>query len=246
MKKIFLIALLVAFAGGELSANGPAAKKKKRRGAQTEGVRFGIRGGLNMANMSIKDSDPGPKSLMSFHFGGVVEYMLSENLSFEAGLLYSGKGSKTEFYERVDMMGMYYELSGDVKFAPSYLEIPINAVYKVPVGDNHLLIYGGPYLGFGIGGKSKGDLDINTNIPGFDPATLGIETSYDESIKFGSSEEDDLKGMDFGLNIGAGFEFSGIQVRAQYGLGLANLSTYSEGDIKNKVIGISVAYMFGN
>jgi len=53
--------------------------------------------------------------------------------------------------------------------------------------------------------------------------------------------------LDYGVNFGAGVNISGFLVSAQYGLGLANLSPGSTGDgeIKNTVIGISLAYLFG-
>jgi len=48
-----------------------------------------------------------------------------------------------------------------------------------------------------------------------------------------------------GLNFGAGIEISSFQITAQYGLGLTNLAADSnDGTMKNKVFGISVAYLF--
>ena len=49
------------------------------------------------------------------------------------------------------------------------------------------------------------------------------------------------------MNFGVGVNIKGFLISAQYGLGLANLTTEDTGDteMKNKVIGISVGYLFG-
>jgi hypothetical protein len=53
--------------------------------------------------------------------------------------------------------------------------------------------------------------------------------------------------FDYGLNIGAGFEVNNLQIRVQYSLGLNNLDPDNDSDFdtKNRVIGISLGYMFG-
>jgi long-subunit fatty acid transport protein len=69
-----------------------------------------------------------------------------------------------------------------------------------------------------------------------------------ESLDIGSSDDDDLKALDYGFNIGAGIEINdAITIGLQYGLGLGNLSIDTDNGYKlnNRVIGISVGYMFG-
>jgi hypothetical protein len=111
----------------------------------------------------------------------------------------------------------------------NYLEIPINAIYKIEVGSSKLCINAGPYLGYALSGKTS----------------IGEES---ESLAVGSSDDDDLKALDYGFNIGAGIEINdAITIGLQYGLGLANLFIDSDNGYKlnNRVIGISVGYMFG-
>lgn len=245
MKKSLLVIILLAFVSFQLNAGTVAGKKKRSHKKQTSELRFGPRLGLNLANMAIKESSPAPKSIMGFQIGGMVEYSLNDLFSLEGGLLYSGKGCKMDYDLELSMPGLSYKVTGDLKVKPAYLEIPINAVLKLELGDNKVFFFGGPYFGFGIGGKIKGDYTLETNMPGVTLASLGMENS-NESIKFGSSETDDMKGMDIGLNFGAGFEIMNFQIRAQYGLGLSNLSTIDAGDMKNRVLGISFGYMLGN
>jgi hypothetical protein len=90
-----------------------------------------------------------------------------------------------------------------------------------------VLIFGGPYLAYGIGGKAKFD-------------------GESDDINWGTSEEDDLKPFDLGLNIGAGIEINNLQITAQGGFGLLNLATVTDdgGESKVRAIGISAAYLF--
>jgi hypothetical protein len=108
----------------------------------------------------------------------------------------------------------------DADVSLSCLEIPINVMYKLDLGTVKVFGFAGPYLGYSLSGKSG-----------------------DNDIEFGSGENE-MNAMDFGLNFGAGAEFGQFQASLQYGLGLSNLSNEDSGKAKNKVIGISVAYLF--
>ena len=90
----------------------------------------------------------------------------------------------------------------------------------------------GPYFAYGIGGSYT-----------FKSALSTVE----DGINFGSGTEDDLKPFDIGLNFGGGVELSHFQLAVQYGLGLTNLAPVTDNDAeqKNKVITISLAYLFG-
>lgn len=103
--------------------------------------------------------------------------------------------------------------STDLKLNLNYIEIPINAVYRFNGEDGGFMLHGGPYLGYLMSAKLN-------------------ETSG----------TDGMKKMDFGINVGAGYQLPmGLFVRAQYGLGLASI--YEEGgSVTNRVIGISVGY----
>ena len=188
-------------------------------------VKFGVKAGLNLSNMTQKDDthtySNNYKMKTGFHFGVTAEFPISESFSFEPGMLYSSKG--------------YTEKETDYKVTAgvNYLEIPMNAIYKINLGGTMMLISAGPYLGFALSGKYKG-------------TERGHD--FDESINIGNNEDtDDIKALDYGLNIGVGAEIKQITIGLQYGLGLANISSYTgEGSrASNKVIGISVGYKFG-
>lgn len=191
-------------------------------------VKYGVKAGLNLANMLEKDDDDTYSDDYSmkigFHLGGTAEIPISEKFSVQPGLLFSTKGFKMKI-EGID--GFFEDMNINVNL--NYLEIPINAIYKIELGYSKLCINAGPYLGYALSGKVSYDEDS-------------------ESIDIGSSDDDDLKALDYGFNIGAGIEINdAITIGLQYGLGLGNLSIDTDNGYKlnNRVIGISVGYMFG-
>ena len=118
-----------------------------------------------------------------------------------------------------------------------YLDIPLSAKASFDLGGTKIYGVFGPYLGFGLSGKSK-----------YEEAFDGETESDEEDIKWGSDEdESDLKRLDFGLTMGAGVEINSIQIGLSYALGLANISPYTDGGskINNRVLGLSVGYKFG-
>jgi len=198
---------------------------------------FGIKAGLNLSNMVMKDDDDtysdDYKMLPGFHLGVVAEIPFSDIFSFEPGLLLSTKGFK--FEESEEYLGETME--SKLKMSLYYIDIPLNL--KASFGSGDTKFYGtfGPYVGMGLSGKYKSEVTF-----------MGETESEDEDVKWGSDEEnDDLKRFDFGVSVGAGFQFGSIAVGAGYAIGLANVSPYTENgsSIKNNVLSVSVGYMFG-
>ncbi len=181
-------------------------------------IKFGPKVGLNLSTMTMKASgiSVDPITMAGFNIGVVSEIPLDNNFVLQPGLMYSTKGSK-------------YEVSGSkMSISPTYIEMPINAMCKYSLGTKNLLAFAGPYLGVGFGG--------------------GYETPLgNDDINYGTGSYDDLRLVDFGLNIGAGIETGAFQITAQYGFSLTNLApvTTNDEEAKNRVFGISVAYMLG-
>lgn len=188
-------------------------------------VKFGPKVGMNISDFKSKNMNF--QSLTGFHIGGIVEIEISEAFSFQSGILYSTKGA-------VDNLN-FNNKEIERKFAPNYLEIPFNAMYKYNIGKVAVLGFAGPYTAYAIAGKA-------------DRIGVSIETGdvkkTEEDIKFGSNDEETYPN-DFGLNFGVGMEVKNIQLTLQYGLGFINLINYDGSELKNRVLGFSVAYMFG-
>ena len=179
---------------------------------------FGVRAGVNFQNMNGKSGGDKMENALKtgINIGVNAEMGVAPDFYFQPGLLFSTKGAN-------DLMEM-----DDFSINISYLELPLNLVYKPTLGTGKLIAGFGPYLGYAIGGKWKYD-------------------DESEDIEFGSSEEDDLKPLDLGANLLFGYEFSNkisVQLNAQ--LGLVNLVPEGDSDnsIKNTGFGFSVGYRF--
>ncbi|MBK7713266.1 MAG: PorT family protein [Bacteroidales bacterium] len=185
-------------------------------------VKFGPKAGVNLSTMTLKSSGLSldPKMLIGFHAGIISEIGLTENLKLQPGILFSSKGSKYE----LSLLEQAFELT----MSPGVIEVPVNVLYSFGAGTTKLNLFAGPYVAYGFTGKIK-------------------SSGESLDISYGSTIDDDMKPLDFGLNIGAGVNINGLLITAQYGLGLANLSPDSSDDteIKNQVIGISIGYLFG-
>lgn len=197
--------------------------------AESFAQRFGVKGGLNLSNMLIKDDDKTYsddfKMKPGIHIGVTAEFPMTEMLSFETGLLLSTKGFKLsrEGYEG--------------KMSLNYLDIPLTG--KASFDIESVKVYGvfGPYVGIGISGKSK-----------FENTYEGETEIDDDIVVWGSDkEESDFKRLDFGLTVGAGVELNAIQIGTSYNMGLANISPDTEDGRtnKNRVLQLSIAYKFG-
>lgn len=179
-------------------------------------TRFGIKGGLNF-------------STASFSQNGVTSTPDSKT-GFNLGVI-SEIPLATDFYLQPGLLfstkgfklsGNLLGLDSDFSMSTNNIEIPINALYKLNAGSVKVLGFAGPYIGYAVSGKA-GSVDLKT-----------------------SGDNKNINAFDFGLNFGAGVEISNFQITAQYGLGLTNLAVQSsDGTMKNKVFGVSVAYLFG-
>ncbi len=106
-----------------------------------------------------------------------------------------------------------------------YVEIPVVAKFDF-ILDNPMLtphVYFGPYAGFNInaeqeisGGDGAGSVDI----------------------------EDQIKGTDFGVVVGAGADITKFNVGLRYSAGLSNIAEDGEGEGKNGVLSIVAGINF--
>lgn len=192
-----------------------------------------LRAGLNLANVSVTGDGriDDAKTLVGFQAGIIGDINVAGFISLQPGFIVTGKGSKTQDGDPSD--ANYFRATTN----PIYLEIPLNLVFKGPVGAGTKFFAGaGPYLAIGIAGKNKtngkflgtsfsSESDIEWSND--DPSTF----DYEEGAGFGI-----MKRFDYGLNGTAGFEGKSILFSVNYGLGLAKLQSGSNSseDDKNK------------
>lgn len=180
--------------------------------------RFGVRAGVNLAKETYEESGISLTldNQAGFLAGLVYEYPMTDQLYLGTGLLFSQKGGK------IDSGGE------SMKETLNYLDLPVNLIFKADLKGPKLIVEAGPQLSLAVSGKDKYEMG-------------GISES--EDIKFGSGE-DEMKNLDFGMNLGGGVEFMDLQLKVNYVIGLSDISNFSEGSVKNKVLAFSLSYFF--
>ena len=187
-----------------------------------------VQGGLNLANITkTKDGQTEKNNILpSFNVGILGRLDLDPMFALESGLLLTGHGSKAETYFT---NGDYVK----TKFNPFYLQVPLNAVVKIPLEkESNVFFNAGPYVAIGIGGKSTRESKLG---PLMSNSISSIQFSNDDP--FTSQQEDagynKLKRFDFGLNFGGGFQFGHVMLKANYGLGLAKINSTESNNTAN-------------
>ena len=188
-----------------------------------------VKAGVNFANVTItNDGDiDEAKSLTSFQVGFTGDIKILPFLFFQPGILFTGKGSKTQSGETTD--ATYFRATTN----PYYVEIPANFVFKTP-GPIKFFAGAGPYIAVGVSGKNKTEgkflgAAFNSENPiewsNDDPSTF----DYEEGSGYGI-----MKRFDYGLNGTAGIETKSIVLGLNYGLGLAKLQSGSNSSAEDR------------
>lgn len=210
-------------------------------------VKVGIKGGLNLSNISNHNdgSTDNNKMLPGWNAGLIVDLPLAPILSLQPGVFYTTKGTKIESGSKGSSTDPYYKSTTN----PSYIEVPLNLVAKLPLGDytNKFFVGAGPYAAFGVAGKNKWTGSF-AGVEGSGSSTI----KWDDDTPFNSGDPnqgyDKLKRFDWGVNILTGFELNDFIISAQYGLGFNKI--YSGADdqrndkSKNRVLTFSVGWFF--
>ncbi len=133
--------------------------------------------------------------------------------------------------------GSYKDDDYKSKVTLNYLELPLNFVYNTKAGPGMFFGGLGPSVGFGLSGTAKSEEG-------------GDEDK--EKLHFGNDEEDDLKPLEIGINVTAGYQFmNGLFVDARFNTSLNNLIPGDQGDsdtkykYHNSYFGVGIGYMFG-
>jgi opacity protein-like surface antigen len=188
--------------------------------ANAQDAKFGVKGGLNLANFE-GDTGLDMKSKTGFHLGGFVAIKLSDKFTLQPEVLYSTQGAKADNFEQ-DVNGTIY--TADVDFNLDYVNVPLMIKYYAAEKFN---IEFGPQVGFLTAAKVKATVDGN---------------SAEEDVK------DQFESVDFGVNLGAGYDFTEkLSAGLRYNLGLSNITKTEPGDdskVKNAVFSVSLGYKF--
>jgi hypothetical protein len=202
-----------------------------------------LQAGVNLANVSITDDGKvdDARTLTSFRIGISGDAHLAGLLYIQPGLIFSGKGAKTQAGD--PSSANYYKSSTN----PYYIELPVSLIVKTPLGGaGKFFIGAGPYLAVGVAGKNKVEgkslgiafsSEKNITFSNDDPSTL----NYQEGAGFGI-----LRRFDYGLNGTAGIEGKSLSLGVNYGYGLAKLqstgNSSADNDNKHRVLSFILGF----
>lgn len=176
--------------------------------AQVNKLLLGVKGGVNLSNMNgnfFKDKS----WIAGFNAGLRIDYLLTERLYIRSGLELTNKGVKEDRIETIN------ENKGTIDATTRllYLQIPVHAAYKLNLNQTtKLVLYGGPFLAYGINGKRK--TEITSEKPSEELNKYKIDF-------FG--EKGFAKRLDMGLGGGIGLEYQNFGIETGYDFGLINI-----------------------
>jgi len=206
--------------------------------AEGSKARFGIYGGVNFQTINGKDANGTTLEnsiITKFHAGINEEIPLAPDFKFQVGVQYIGKGAKGDFVYNTN--GKDVLITREINL--SYIEVPLNLVYKPLLGTGNLILGFGPYVGYSFGGKAK---------------FSGTDAPADRDVNFTktapANELNNLanyKPLDVGSNFFFGYELrNGINFVFNASLGLININSQTTNKLaeKNTGFGLSLGYRF--
>lgn len=219
MKKLFGLALLSLIGSAQVLAD---PLKKMSLGGEI---------GVNISNYyGETNGDPyNNLTVRKLRAGVVADYKLNARFSLQSALLYVGNG--------------FEPLKGDRIYSKELqvhtVQLPLLAVAKINArGGNTAFIGLGPYVAANVAGRTNIYHQLSLPYLAYD--------NISRDLKVGSSDDDDVKMIDYGLCANVGYLLSnGLFLKAHYQTGIPNL--LPGGDEKNTMrnfnFGFSVGYI---
>lgn len=177
MKKLFLSAILIACS---------------LVGANAQNVDLSVKAGVG-ASTWVGDASDGTNCRFAYRVGVGVDVPVKGMWGFQTGLNFEGIG--TNFDVPVDDIDLYSN--------QLYLEVPLMATARFDAGSGlDIVVNAGPYLGVGVGGKTK--------------ANVGL---LDKSVETDTFGDNGLHRFDMGMGLGVNLEIDHfiVGVDTRYG-----------------------------
>lgn len=208
-------------------------------------TKIGLRAGVTFSKLKIKDESDrkvNTQSVAGIQLAITADIPLMNNFYIQPGLSYADRGFKE------DNSSIAY--GSKFEYKASYVEVPVNILYKANLGTGNFLVGAGPYIGVGTGGSWKSDGQVIVQ------GDIVIEGKGDVIFRNDGFEGGNLESYNYGkpIDYGAGFllgyeHSSGIFLQGNAQLGLANLqSRYGDfkpkGSRRNSSFGFTLGYKF--
>lgn len=211
MKKLFLSSFLTLgflFVVGEAKAQ----------------VQLGAKAGMNISSIALPLNGYGLK--IGYQFGLITDIELSVHFSIQPALLLSSKGVTHKSEER-DLSGLYIRTIR-TKQSLNYLELPVLALYKLPLKKGAKLYAGlGPYMGVGLSSNSR---------------TKGYDIQEPDFFDNPNRETFPFDRLDFGLSAAAGVETGRFLFGINFNRSIKPLA--KDTNNHNNTLGLTAGYLF--
>ena len=198
--------------------------------SHAQNTRVGFTAGVAMSNYKITADNFSYKgdTKAGLTVGVLVDIPLSDHFSVQPALNFIQKG-----FKNTEDLGN--GVTEKAKSTINLIEVPINFLYNSNGQGGNFFAGAGPSLGFAMSGNSR--------------VTYSDNTPEEKSdLKFGNTEDDDLKGLDLGANLVAGYALqSGLLFSVNYNFGLSNLvpKPVDNEKMKSHYIGVKIGWILG-
>jgi hypothetical protein len=192
--------------------------------AQDWNFRYGLKLGLSAPSYHLSNIKTGTSREASRTYGfsltGTIEAARNNYFAVQSGLSFQMLGSQLDYSE----FG-----STPVTQRTFWLQLPVNFIAKLPLRDSsNFFLSAGPYGAIGFFGANS----FASNYQG-----------SREDFHFGSNASQNR--FDYGLNLSIGYHLKrGYSIAAGYMMGLADLSTNSRYEQRNRAWSITFGYTF--
>lgn len=116
---------------------------------QAQGLKFGIKGGLNLTKMTFSKDVYSSDNQAGFYLGPTLKLSLPLGFGVDVAALYDQRSAKVESDNLTGVQG-----AGDEKIKQKSIQIPINARYNIGLGSEAgIYLAVGPQFGFPVGDK---------------------------------------------------------------------------------------------
>lgn len=186
--------------------------------AQEDATKFGIKGGVNFSNFYTDNVDDN-NVLTGFNLGLFAKMPVSENISFQTEISYTGKGAELVYNNAI--------VNGTAQFKLNYIEVPLLLVVNLT---QNLNIHAGPYAAYLISGKTTNKSDSGSY-------------NFEDNVNV-----DDFNRFDAGLAGGVGLDLESVSFGVRYNYGLTKIgkddpnSNFTSPDAKNSVLSVYASF----
>lgn len=204
--------------------------------ASAQNPYFGVKAGLNLSKMVLKDNTGQQSKFLNFspgfNAGVTMDYRIIPELTVNASLLISQKG----YSERKVEEFQGESISSFEALQLYYVELPIYAKHELDLGALDVFVGAGGFVSYGYWGKYRWRREG------------GGETEWGSGDVYWGDDPDlhDFKTWDYGVSVNGGIKFENFVLDFGYNYSLPNIAANTDnGQIaRNRVIYASFNYFF--